>query len=191
MKPVWGDKMKSEIRKIIKSKRSSMDNAEVVEKSRMASKNFLESEIYKNAGCIMLYMPLGNETDTSSIINTAFCDGKKLTFPVTNAENGEITPYYAAENTEFAKGAFSVREPLKTEVADLEEIDVILVPGIAFDKTGARIGFGKGCYDRLLKDTNAIKVGFCYDFQVCEEFITEEHDIKMDFLVTESGIICL
>ena len=137
----------------------------------------------------MLYMPLGNETDTSDITEAAFKDGKKVAFPVTDAETGEITPYYATENTQFKQGAFSVNEPNNDDIAALSDIDVIVVPGIAFDKSGARVGFGKGCYDRLLKQSCAVKVGLCYDYQVCDWIAMDEFDVNMDYLVTESGMI--
>ena len=83
---------------------------------------------------------------------------------------------------------FSVLEPCGTETADIKKIDAVLVPGIAFDKNGARVGFGKGCYDRFLKNVSAIKIGVCYDFQICEKICDEEHDIKMDFLISENGM---
>ena len=181
--------MKSEIRKINKIKRAAMDGGEVTQKSNAASKLFLASSLYENAKHIMLYKSLGNETDTTDIINAAFRDGKIVYFPVTDAQSGEITPCFATNETEFVKGAFSVSEPANTEVADVGEIELILVPGIAFDKKGARVGFGKGCYDRLLQNSSAIKVGFCYDFQLCEEIPSEQHDVTMDYIVTETRII--
>ena len=165
-----------------------MTQKEVEEKSLLASENFLESEIYKNCRVVMLYMSIGNETDTTKIIKKAYEDGKKVVFPVTDKESGVITPYYADETAVFEKGAFNINEPQNGTKAKLCDIDVILVPGIAFDLKGARIGFGKGCYDRLLKNTDAVKVGFCYDFQVCDSIPAEEHDVMMDFLVTESGV---
>ena len=180
--------MKNEIRKVNKIKRASMDETEAFEKSKKACKLFLESDFYKNAKSLMLYMPLGNETDTTEIINASFGDGKKVIFPVTDAKSGEITPCYATEESEFSKGAFSVKEPCIKDIADALDIDVVIVPGIAFDKNGARVGFGKGCYDRLLRNTSAVKIGFCYNFQLCEGIPTESHDIKMDYVVTENGI---
>ena len=180
--------MKNEIRKKFKLKRKTMEKSEVVSKSSKACKHFLESDFYKNAKTIMLYMPLGNETDTTDIINRAFSDGKKVAFPVTDEASGDITPCYATAQTEFSKGGFSVREPDVKVVAKPTDFDVIIVPGIAFDKKGNRIGFGKGCYDKLLVKTNCIKVGFCYDFQLCDNIPTEETDIKMEYIITESGI---
>ena len=181
--------MKNEIRKKFKEKRIAMEKTEVSEKSRFACEVFLKSEMYKNANVLMLYMPLGNETDTTDIIDRAFADGKKVVFPVTDEESGEIMPCYATAETEFEKGAFSINEPSVLDVADALDIDTVIVPGIAFDKRGGRIGFGKGCYDRLLKKTTAVKIGFCYNFQVCGEICTENHDIKMDYLITENSII--
>lgn len=177
--------MKSEIRSHYKTKRMQMTKKEVAEKSLLASENFLSSEMYKNCKVLMLYMPLGNETDTTKIINRAYADSKKVVFPVTEKESGVITPYYADEVSGFKKGAFNVNEPQNGTKVELCDIDVILVPGIAFDRKGARIGFGKGCYDRLLQNTDAVKVGFCYDFQVCDSIPADDHDVMMDFLVTE------
>ncbi len=165
-----------------------MDGTEVIAKSREASKIFLASEMYKNAKCIMLYMPLGKETDTVEIMDRAFVDGKRLVFPVTDSHSGDITPYYTEKDTVFQKGAFSVMEPCRAEIADIVNVDVILVPGIAFSENGTRVGFGKGCYDRILKNTDAVKVGFCYEFQVCDEIVGEKHDVKMNYIVTECGI---
>ncbi len=181
--------MKNELRKIYKEKRKLMSRAEAEEKSVLACNRFLESEMYKNARTIMLYLPLGNEADTNLIIKSAFADGKKVALPVTEQESGAITPYFVNENTEFAKGAFSVTEPLNSQAADISEIDVVIVPGIAFDKNGNRIGFGKGCYDKFLNKFDCIKVGFCYDYQICDEIPSDKYDVKMDCIITEKRVI--
>ena len=65
---------------------------------------------------------------------------------------------------------------------------MILIPGIGFDKCGARIGFGKGCYDMFLPQTNAVKIGFCFNFQLVDKIPADCHDINMDLIITESGI---
>ncbi len=181
--------MKNEIRKLNKLLRKEMSWQDVKSKSRKAGDVFLASDIYKNCKILMIYMPLGNETDTSTIMQTALDDGKRIVLPVTDGETGEITPYYAERDTRFQIGAFSVQEPDSSDVARLEDIDVILVPGIAFDMSGARVGFGKGCYDRLLKNADAIKVGYCYDFQISGSIQVEEYDILMDYIVSENGMI--
>lgn len=181
--------MKNEIRLLNKKLRAEMDMSETALKSRSAAEVFLTSDVYKKSTFIMLYMPIGNETDTSYIIKRAFADGKKLAFPVTDSKSGEITAYCVNANTKFEKGAFSVYEPDSAELADVNEIDVVIVPGIGFNKNGARIGFGKGCYDKFLKRVSAVKVGFCYEFQICDKIVADEHDINMDYIVTEVGLI--
>lgn len=180
---------KSEIRKIYKQKRADMNKADAVKKSRMVANAFIASELYTNASRLMLYMPLGNETDTAAIIAAALADGKKLVFPVTDRSTCEITPVLWDGESELSEGAFSVKEPVGTMLADVSRLDAVIVPGIAFDMSGARVGFGKGCYDRFLEGISAVKVGFCYDFQLADKIPTDEHDVKMDFLVTESGLI--
>lgn len=181
--------MKEEIRKTAKKKRAEMDAGEVCEKSGLIAKHFLASDIYKKAECIMLYMPIGNEADTGKIIDAAFRDGKRVVLPITDLESARITPALITPDCKFVKGAFSVPEPQERREIDPLLIDAVVVPGIAFDKGGARVGFGKGCYDKFLKGTSAIKVGICYDFQIYPKILIEEHDIRMDFLVSECGII--
>ncbi len=180
---------KNEARKRNRKIRDELQKSVIIQKSQIIENYFLKSDIYNISKVIMLYMPLGNEVDTGKIFDAAICDGKQLVFPVTDKKSGIITPFYASADTKFSCGAFSVMEPKNTSQADALKIDVFVVPGIAFDKSGVRVGFGKGCYDRLLKNVNATKIGFCYDFQVCDEIKHDEHDVKMDFLLTESGFI--
>ena len=184
-----GDNMKNEIRKTMKKIRNNMTQEEVLNKSVLAAGFFLESDFYKNAKCIMLYKRLGNETDTDIIIKQALSDNKKLVFPVTEEKNGKITPYYADGNTEFNIGGFSVIEPKNSVEANPVDIEVILIPGIAFDAFGARVGFGKGCYDMFLPKTKAVKIGFCFDFQLADKIPASVHDINMDYVITDKGII--
>ena len=165
-----------------------MIKSEVAAKSAAASLNFLETDIYKSANLIMAYMPLGNETDTADIIKQSFADGKKVALPVTNQITGEIAPHIITEKTKFRPGAFYVDEPTDSQIADISEIDVVIVPGIAFDGTGNRVGFGKGCYDMFLENSHAIKVGFCYEFQFADDIPADKHDIKMDYVITENKL---
>ncbi|MBQ7986559.1 MAG: 5-formyltetrahydrofolate cyclo-ligase [Clostridia bacterium] len=181
--------MKNKIREEMKQKRRNMMPEEVFEKSQMAQKIFLESEQYKNAKAIMLYLPLGNEVDTKAIINNAFSLEKKVLVPVTDSKTFEITAFKITEGMEFEKGTFSVKEPKERISFELSKIDVVLVPGIAFDRDGGRIGFGKGCYDKFLKGIKAVKIGFCYDFQLVDSIETDENDVSMDYVITEKEII--
>ncbi len=179
--------IKEEIRKINKLKRSQMTKEEVFEKSRKIADTFISSTLYKKASVIMLYYPLGNEADTRLLFNRFFSDSKTLLLPITR--NDIITPVKISENTEYILGDYNICEPKNASVFPKEKIDVIIIPGIAFDRHGSRVGFGKGCFDRFLEETNAVKIGYCYDFQICENIKTQDFDINMDFLVTESELI--
>ena len=181
-------KSKNKLRTLYKRKRKQMSEDEVKFKSQMAQTNFLSTDIYKNACVVMIYLPLGNETDTRDIIKKAFSDGKKVVLPVTDKQTGVITPVYITDKTDYKKGAFSVIEPQNCDAANSDVIDVILVPGIVFDKKGGRIGFGKGCYDMLLKNTKAVRIGYCYDFQLKKSVPKQKHDCLMDYIITEKNI---
>lgn len=180
--------MKAKIRALCKEKRNAMPVDEVIEKSVLAEELFLSSELYHNSECIMLYMPLGNETDTSLILKKALANGKMVVIPVTDTSNTDIIPCIVSKDTVFKKGAYSINEPDRLIKADETHIDTVIVPGIAFGKDGGRVGFGKGYYDRFLQKTNAIKVGFCYEFQLYETIFTDKHDVAMDYVVTERKI---
>ena len=180
--------MKAKIRALCKEKRNNVSDNEVIEKSRLAAELFLSSKLYLNSECIMLYMPLGNETDTSLILEKALADGKRVVIPVTDIVNTDIIPCVVTKETDFQKGAYSINEPDRLIKADETHIDTVIVPGIAFGKDGARVGFGKGYYDRFLQKTNAIKVGFCYEFQLYETIPADSHDMPMDYVITENII---
>lgn len=181
--------MKSDIRNSYKLLRLGMSPEEIAIKSKEACELFLDSDIYKNSIVIMLYMPKGNEADTNMIAKQAFYDGKIVCYPVTDKNTGNITPFIADKDTQFVTGTFSIYEPVDTIEFDKKGIDVVVAPGIAFDKSGGRVGFGKGCYDRFLNECPAIKVGFCYDNQVCANTFNEKNDVKMNYIVTDKEII--
>lgn len=180
---------KEELRKINKEKRRELLKDDINEKSVKATKIFLESNIYKTANTIMLYYPLGNEMDTSYIFKSAIDDGKTVAFPITDIKTNELTAIVADSDTQFSKGEYKIFEPESDNAIDKDKIDVVIVPGIAFDKNGNRIGFGKGCYDRFLKDTNAIKIGFGYEFQMTNEILADSFDVCMDYLICENGLV--
>lgn len=181
--------MKDILRKEYKNKRSSLAIEDIENKSFSAQKLFLQSDLYKNSKCLMVYMALGKETRTDDIISKAFCDRKTVVIPVTDEKTGRITPVIIDEDTEYTKGAFGIREPINKNICPKENIDVVLVPGIAFDRNGNRMGFGRGCYDMFLEALDVVKVGFCYDIQIAEKLPHSEYDIMMDYIICDKMII--
>ena len=180
---------KKSVRESAKARRLAMSRSEVIEKSYAISLSILESDFYKKARSVMLYMPIGNEVSTSLIKADAEENKKRLYYPVTSENTKEIKAYRVKEKTEFKKGGFSIPEPKNAKLASSEEIDLIIVPGVAFSKNGARVGFGKGCYDRFLKNMKATKVGICYELQIFDGIQEDENDIRVDYVVTENGVI--
>ena len=103
-----------------------------------------------------------------------------------NGNDLEILPF---EPNNIRTGAFQIEEPIGNNIVDIHKIDLIIVPAVALDSNGNRVGRGKGYYDRLLIDSNSIKIGVCYDFQLFDCIDAESHDVPLDIVITPSEII--
>jgi len=137
-----------------------------------------------------LFFPFQGEVDISPHFQELWSEGKKLHFPRLNSEGARLEFVSVAAAGPWIQGKWGIREPspeLPSE--DLALLDVLILPGVAFDLRGNRLGFGKGFYDRLLKDYRGRTLALAYDFQVNEEIPTESHDRKIDVLVTESRVL--
>ncbi len=136
---------------------------------------------------VLIYNSLPDELSTREFIDR--WEGRKTFYlPRVNGLDLDILPY---ERTRTHLGAFHIEEPDGTDTTDVEDIDLIIVPGVAYDRAGNRVGRGKGFYDRLLRRARALTIGVGYGFQLIEEGIeTEDHDIPVNFVVTDShGVI--
>lgn len=182
---------KRSLRQEMHARRRALSHAEWQASSRLAQQNLLALEEYRRANCIALYSAVHNETDTADILPDAFGSGKRVLFPVVCGQEmvlRRVTGFDCLES-----GCFGILEPCATGgdyAAD--EADLIVVPGVAFDMDGHRIGFGKGFYDRFLDHPGrkAHLVGLCHDFQLIGESIPAEgHDIRMEIIVTDKRII--
>lgn len=180
---------KNALRELIKQKRKALTHEEISEKSIKITDFLTTSQIYQNAKCICVYMASFNEPRTLPLIQQAITDGKKICLPVTDIENTALSLSYISDTSSLKKGAYGILEPTVIDTADPHTVDLIIVPGIVFDRNGSRIGFGKGFYDRLLSDTNAVKIGVCYAFQLCKGIPADNHDIPMNMIVTEEEFI--
>ena len=178
---------KDVIREQMRRVRREIGKEERSERSRKAQAAILSLNEYRCAKSVMLYYPIGGEVDTSYISERAFADGKRVIYPVTDEASGEITPVEVVAGAEFTKGGFGIHEPCGERYTG--EIDLIVVPGVAFDREGGRLGFGKGCYDRFLAGVKSCKIGLCYGAQLIDCVECEEHDVRMDMIVTEDEIV--
>ena len=150
-------------------------------------KQLEETELFRQAFCIGLYYSISGEVQTATFIEK-WSDKKQLLLPLIVGNDLRLLPYKG--NDSLTPGVFGIPEPTDTETAISEsEVDLIIVPGVAFDRQLNRMGHGKGYYDRLLSTMQAPKIGLCFDFQLQESVPVEPFDKKMDMIITEKEII--
>lgn len=138
--------------------------------------------LFKSANLILLYHSLPDEVDTHAFL-AKWYEKKQLLLPVVVGDELELRRF--SSPNDLQTGAYNIQEPVGECFNALETIELVIVPGVAFDKQGHRLGRGKGFYDRLLpKLTNAYKLGICFPYQYVEEVPTDEHDIRMDEVLT-------
>ena len=135
--------------------------------------------MFKRAKNVMFYIAFRGEVNTEEMISAAKVLGKKVSVPVCERDKIAIRPCHLEEHAHLRRGPYGVREPAEQKCIRLEDLDLVIVPGVAFDKKGNRLGRGKGFYDRFLsrlpKDTPSI--GLAYDFQILPSVPAFAHDV--------------
>lgn len=176
---------KDDIRLRIKARKALLNDDE----RRLAAEHvfsFLEkTAAFMMSDAILMYHSLPDELSTLSFIDK-WQSRKRFFLPRVNGVNLEILPY---DRMKLHLGAFNIEEPTGDDTTDMSEIEMVVVPAVAYDRRGNRVGRGKGYYDRLLKDTKAIKVGVAYDFQLVDDIDIDPFDVAVDYVITEHGII--
>ena len=182
-------KSKKELRKKILGIRNKMLKEDLENNSRIIMNKIIGLKTYKQSKVVFVYMDFKNEVMTSDLIKHMMAEKKRVVIPYTDVINTLVIPSEITEEADLKLSPFGYYEPKKIMPVDVEEIDLVLVPGVVFDKNLNRIGFGKGYYDRILKNLKpgAKKIGLAHDFQVLDEIPAEDHDIKMDMIITESS----
>ena len=152
---------------------------------------FLHMPEFNGSKCILLYSSKGSEVHTDGIIESALSLKKRVVLPVTKKETKKLVLYELKETRELVKGTFDIMEPLQIpgREVDPKDVDLVVVPGVSFDRRGHRIGYGMGYYDSLLKEVHAKKIGLAYGLQIVEHVPNEPHDVAVDMIVTEEGVI--
>lgn len=180
-------KSKTELRSEFKAIRSQIQRKD--ELSEIICKTFLETPFYKKCEILLCYYAVGSEVQCKAIIEAALFDGKKVALPVCLNDNGDMKFYYINAVDDLRDGMYSIPIPTgNRSVECLNETDVCIVPALSFDKQGARLGYGKGYYDRFLAGNNLVSVGVCFQKCLVERLPTEENDETVQFLITEKRI---
>ena len=159
-----------------------MTEAQIIEKSEALGRLFLDSEAYKQAMTIYGYLPYNQEVRTVAMLQQALADGKRVAVPKCYGE--EMRFIYLDESFRVEKGYCGIPEPIDDGPIADDPTALVLMPGLAFDPEGHRIGYGGGFYDRFLaSEPNHPTLALCYDFQMVEHLETEEFDIPVDTVI--------
>jgi len=182
---------KEEFRKIYSSYREKLSHLERKQKSIQICNKVLTLHEWKNAKIVMLYVTHKSEVDTLPLIQAALKYNKNVLLP--RVEGKEIVPYQIFSFPEdVAPGFANILEPVPKKCKLWEKsFDLVIVPGIVFDLQGGRLGYGKGYYDRFLKNLSfsPLKIGLTFEICLTDSLPLETHDMKVDIVVTEKRII--
>ncbi|HPE17047.1 MAG TPA: 5-formyltetrahydrofolate cyclo-ligase [Tenuifilaceae bacterium] len=173
--------LKIEQRKIIKSRKLAADRFEMEAASKKIFAQVEQVAEFKNAKNVLAYWSLPDEVDTHNFV-VEWHKIKTISLPVVAGANLELCIFSGMECMKKT-GSFGILEPTGTEIVDPNDIEVAIVPGMAFDMEGNRLGRGKGFYDSLLQNKNIYKIGVCFEFQLLEKVATSPHDIPMDKVI--------
>ena len=170
---------KTELRRMIREKKRAMTDAEITQKSEALGRLFRESEAYRSAKTIYGYLPYNQEVRTVAMLEQALRDGKRVAVP--KCYGDEMKFIFMEDLSLVEKGYANIPEPIADGPIADDETALVLMPGLAFDREGHRIGYGGGFYDKFLAaEPGHPTLALCYDFQMLEHLETEIFDIPVD-----------
>jgi len=183
---------KTTIRKEILEKRKSHDPKSRAAQSRSIIRTLLKRREFQKADKILIYLSKDGEVGTDNLLGLAFELGKRVCVPVVDRESNELRiSELSGPDVSFRLGAFEVREPAEEDLnfVSPDQIDLVIAPGLAFDRRGGRIGYGKGYYDRLLSrlGSQVPRIALAFDFQVLDAVPQDKDDIQVDAIITEKN----
>ena len=179
---------KSSLRREMLRRRDQLPEEVRVSAGAVAQQRVAELSVFECSKSVALYSAVRGEVDTRGLFSAARKSGKTVAFPRVKAETLEFVVVDSLESLQ--PGRFGLLEPVGERLLSLAELSLIVVPGVAFARSGARLGYGKGYYDRtLMEGPRPHLVGVCYGFQLVEQFEVDAHDVPMDYVVTESEVL--
>lgn len=170
---------KSALRQQIRQRKRAMTTEEIAEKSRLLGQMLVQTEEYRQARTLYGYLPYNQEVRTVPVLEQALRDGKRVAVPKVYGD--EMRFVYITDLSRVEKGYAGIPEPIDDEPVACDETALVLMPGLAFDVQGHRIGYGGGFYDRFLaNEPEHPTIALCYDFQMLPKLETEEFDVPVD-----------
>ena len=181
---------KRPIREQLLAQRRHCSAEDCLRLSLLVQARFLDSAAYRQAGSLGLYSPFLNEVQTELVARRCLADGKRLSYPRVKGMTLEFVEVSGL--TDLAPGTYGIPEPTGERRVPYPELELLVVPGVAFDLSGYRLGYGKGYYDRALASCLPVleRVGFAYEFQLVEQLPAAAHDCRLTHLVTEQRMLC-
>lgn len=176
-------KSKTEMRLFVKEKQKGFSETEIKLASDKICNSLEHHDAFRKANNIITYWPLAKEVDIRTL-NNRYCSNKKIFLPVIEGNDIKIKLFEGPDSLKIGK--YGILEPDSTIFFELNDIELVIVPGLAFDKQNNRLGRGKGYYDRFIKETTACKIGVCFDFQLFDSIPVDMHDIAVDYVITNS-----
>ena len=178
---------KKDLRKEYRILRKEILNRE--DKEKLITDSLVSSDFFRDADCIFLYCAYDGEINTEAISQEAERLSIKTAYPFCLARVGTMQLFFSMRS-ELKKGMYGINEPDKDrcEKASFSNKSLCIVPGVAFGRKGERLGFGKGYYDRFLESFNGITVGLSFEECLSDSIPMEEHDKKIDYLITDKKI---
>jgi 5-formyltetrahydrofolate cyclo-ligase len=185
---------KNELRKNVIAGRNALSGRDVAEKSKIIAGRIMKLKEYQNALTVMAYIDFRNEVQTEAIIQDALRKGKRVAIPITDIRNKKLIPSLLENYPgDLAPGTWGILEPKPGCIRPVEpgEIDLVIVPGVAFDTAGNRLGYGGGFYDRFLPRTrrDTVFLSPAFELQVRPNVYPGKHDIPIHLLVTEDRVL--
>lgn len=181
-------------RKYLTRRRNSLSKREIIENSNQIFNKIIKMEQYKAIDHLIIYCGKEKEVQTEKIIKYSLLKNKKVIVPITNTEKrilefSEITNY----DKDLVVSTFDILEPKKNLIKPIEisKVDLIIVPGLGFDKYGGRIGYGYGYFDKFLNslDRHIPTFGLAFELQIVEILPMSRHDVHIDYIITNNRII--
>jgi len=182
---------KNKIRQNCLEQRSQLEEEDYQSKSSRIIERLTKLSEFKEAGVVHCYVSLNRrkEVNTHPLIKMLLKSNKKVAVPVTNFKKGTLTNLYLDRFEELKENKWGVPEPQKGKKAEKSDIDLVVVPMVAGDLKKNRIGYGKGFYDRFLRDIGCPSAGLVFELSIADEIPVEDFDIPLSKLITEKRVI--
>jgi 5-formyltetrahydrofolate cyclo-ligase len=185
---------KKVIREKILKKRANLPLNETLTKSKTIENKLFDTNEFKKANFIFSFISFKDEINTHEIIKNSINMGKRIGVPITVTKTKKMLVSEIKDfDRELEIGYYNILTPKKefTRIVSPEIVDLVLVPGVAFDRRGYRVGYGGGYYDRFFSSLNkdVIKIGLCYEMQVLPLIPFDSYDIPVDYIITEKSLI--